>query len=62
MVLGEPKSVEIRRLKDMNIREKIMFAPLAVLVIYIGLLPNYLLKVTESSVIEIVKKEHGELK
>ena len=54
MIMGEPKTQEIMRLKHMDRREKWMFAPLAVLVIVLGFAPNHALKFTEASVVKLV--------
>lgn len=54
MVFGEIGNREVARLDDMDCREKWMFAPLIVLVIWIGLLPAYFLNISEASVTKLV--------
>lgn len=54
MIMGEPVTQEITRLKRMDLREKLMFVPLIILVLYIGLAPNRALKITEASVTNLI--------
>lgn len=54
MVMGEPVTQEIMRLKPMDLREKLMFVPLIILVLYMGLAPNRTLQITEVSVTNLV--------
>lgn len=54
MVMGEPVTQEIMRLKHMDKREKLMFMPLVILVLYLGFAPNKMLNVTEASVTKLV--------
>jgi NADH-quinone oxidoreductase subunit M len=55
MILGEPKTQEIMRLQHMDKREKAMFIPLVVLVLYLGFAPNKMLNITEASVRKLVE-------
>lgn len=57
MMLGEASSLEIRELHDLSLREKVMFIPLAVLVLWIGLAPNYMLNITEKSVEHLISQQ-----
>tara|TARA_R110000868_G_scaffold411035_1_gene701431 strand:- start:7984 stop:9531 length:1548 start_codon:yes stop_codon:yes gene_type:complete len=54
MIMGEPVTQEIMRLKYMDMREKLMFVPLILLVLYMGLAPNRALNITEASVTHLV--------
>lgn len=55
MILGEPKTQDIMRLQYMDKREKLMFLPLVVLVLYLGFAPNKMLNITEASVVNLVE-------
>lgn len=57
MVFGEVSSPEVRELTDLSAREKLMFVPLAILVLWIGLAPNYVLKITEKSVENLIAQQ-----
>jgi NADH-quinone oxidoreductase subunit M len=57
MMLGDAASPEIRELHDLSPREKIMFIPLAVLVLWIGFAPNFMLNITEKSVEHLIKQQ-----
>lgn len=59
MILGEAASPEIRNLHDLSPREKIMFIPLAILVLWIGLAPNYMLNITEKSVEHLIQQQQA---
>jgi NADH-quinone oxidoreductase subunit M len=54
MMFGSKTSPEIRNLYDLSPREKLMFLPLAILVLWIGLAPNYVLNITEKSVARLI--------
>lgn len=56
MVMGQAESDEVRRLTDMKPREILMFVPLIVLVIYLGLAPNGMLDLTEASVQNLIQE------
>lgn len=55
MVMGKLVKAEIKRLKDVNMREFAMFVPLILLVVYLGLMPNDFLNLTEASVAQLVE-------
>lgn len=55
MIFGPVVHEEVRNLHDMNKREVLMFVPLIILVIWIGLMPNWILSVTETSVRHLVE-------
>ncbi len=61
MIMGEPVTQEIMRLKHMEKREVFMFMPLVALVIYLGLAPNAALNVTEAAVTKLVADYHIEV-
>lgn len=56
MVLGEIKTAAVKKLKDINNREIIMFIPLLVLVFWVGLFPTPWLKITETSVVNLLNQ------
>ena len=54
MIMGDIKNSDVMRLVDMDKREKWMFVPLIILVLYLGIAPTGLLKVTEATVAQTV--------
>lgn len=56
MVFGEITNPAVAKLDDMNMREKLMFVPLALLVLYIGLAPGYVLKVMEPAAVALSER------
>jgi NADH-quinone oxidoreductase subunit M len=53
---GEP--AKAKAWKDLNIREWLYFAPLAILVIYIGLAPGLTLRAMDPTLTQILKDFH----
>ena len=63
-IFGEITNKDVEKLKDMNLREKLMFAPLAIFVVWIGIYPAAFLNVLNSSVNKLVldaSKRHIEV-
>lgn len=56
-VFGVPISKEVQELDDMNLREKLMFVPLIVFTIWLGIQPNLVLDITGPAVAEMVHNE-----
>ncbi len=57
MIFGDISSPEIRELTDLDLREKLMFIPLAILVLWIGIAPNYILNITDKSVEKLIQQQ-----
>jgi NADH-quinone oxidoreductase subunit M len=55
VVLGQPSTPTISQLSDLGVRELVTVAPLAVLVVWIGLFPGPLMKMLDSSVTHLVQ-------
>ena len=58
MVFGVVTNAEIDHAPDVNLREKVAFAPLIVLVFLLGLLPGLVLNLTETSVKHLVQVDY----
>ncbi len=56
VMFGEITHEENRNLKDMNIREILVIAPIIVLIFWIGLYPRPFLKIMEPAVDEVVAR------
>ncbi|MBI1362590.1 MAG: NADH-quinone oxidoreductase subunit M [Proteobacteria bacterium] len=57
MVFGEIKNAEVKVLTDMNLREKISFAPLIILALLLGLVPALMLDMSAKSVQAMVDNQ-----
>jgi NADH-quinone oxidoreductase subunit M len=55
VVLGQPKTLTIAQLSDLNIRELVTVIPLAILILWIGLYPGPLMEMMDSSVTNLVQ-------
>lgn len=55
VVLGQPKTTTISELTDLNVRELIIVAPFAILILWIGLYPSPLMEMMDSSVTGLVQ-------
>lgn len=55
MIFGPADNVEVRTLHDLTVREKLMFVPLVLLVLWIGLAPQYALDMSRKSIESLVE-------
>ncbi len=50
---------ENKKLKDLNLREVVVLVPIVLVIFWIGLYPNYFLKKTETSVVDLLKNRQA---
>ncbi|MDX1975457.1 MAG: NADH-quinone oxidoreductase subunit M [Rickettsiales bacterium] len=56
VMFGEITNEEVRHMKDVVVRERVIFIPIIALVIWIGIYPNSYLKAMEPSVAQLIKQ------
>lgn len=56
VVFGKLEKPDLKALLDMNLREIVVFAPLVLLVFWMGVYPATFLKPTEPAVVELIRK------
>jgi len=56
VVFGKLEKPDLKSLLDMNLREIVVFAPLVLLVFWMGVYPATFLKPTEPAVVELIRK------
>ena len=62
IVFGELDKPDVEAMKDLTAREKLIFAPLIVMVLWMGIYPNTFLKPMRASVDALLEQDFAELK
>jgi len=62
IIFGELVKDELKSILDLNMREKVVFAPLVLLVLWMGIYPSSFTNVMASSVDKLVEDYHNDLR